>query len=92
MTAVMRINRRLSQTFIRLTKDDEKKKAAFSRGIQVEQGDKTSLYDRMGYWDSSYKASKGEEIIIFNFNLMLLIPFLLLLNPYLNLLRFFVYY
>ena len=54
MTAVMRINRRLSQTFIRLAKDDEKK-AAFSRGIQVEQGDKTSLYDRMGYWDSSYK-------------------------------------
>jgi len=38
-----------------------KKKKSFSRGIQVEQGDATSLYDRMGYWDSSYKEINVDD-------------------------------
>ena len=54
--------RRLSCHYPRMLKQDEKK-PAFSRGIQVEQGDKTSLYDRMGYWDSSYKEINVDDSV-----------------------------
>ena len=41
----------------------DKKVSKFSRGIPLEVGDKSTLYDRLGYWDSPYKELNVDDSI-----------------------------
>ena len=46
-----------------LSDKSDKKVSKFSRGIPLEVGDKSTLYDRLGYWDSPYKELNVDDSI-----------------------------